>query len=92
MHSKVKPMRNFQLDKMMGFWYVVQYYSSTEETSEYKCMLGELQITSAREVSSFEAHDFTITNSRLIMSTPFVLCRNYAAQSEWLANAIVWFH
>lgn len=45
-------MRNFQLDKMMGFWYVVQYYSSTEETAEYKCMQGELQITSAREVSS----------------------------------------
>lgn len=50
-HSQVKPMRNFQLDKMMGFWHVVQYYSSTEETAEYKCMRGELEITTAKEVS-----------------------------------------
>jgi hypothetical protein len=49
--SQVKPMRNFQLEKMMGFWYVVQYYSSTEETPEYKCMRGELEITDAKEVS-----------------------------------------
>lgn len=45
-------MRNFQLEKMMGSWNVVQYYSSTEETSEYKCMRAELEITDAKEVSS----------------------------------------
>lgn len=45
-------MRNFQLERMMGFWNVVQYYSSTEETSEYKCMRGDLEITNAKEVSS----------------------------------------
>lgn len=45
-------MRNFQLERMMGFWNVVQYYSSTEETAEYKCMRGELEITDAKEVSS----------------------------------------
>lgn len=45
-------MRSVQLEKMMGFWHVVQYYSSTEETSEYKCMRGELQITDTKEVSS----------------------------------------
>lgn len=44
-------MRNFQLEKMMGFWNVVQYYSSTEETGEYKCMSGELEIINAKEVS-----------------------------------------
>lgn len=46
-------MRNFQLERMMGFWNVVQYYSSTEETAEYKCMRGELEITDAKEVSSY---------------------------------------
>lgn len=45
-------MRNFQLEKMMGFWNVIQYYSSTEETAEYKCMRGDLEITDAKEVSS----------------------------------------
>lgn len=54
---QVKPMRNFQLEKMMGFWNVVQYYSSTEETSEYKCMRGDLEITDAKEVS--RALDFS---------------------------------
>jgi hypothetical protein len=48
---QVKPIRNLQLEKMMGFWYVVQYYSSTEETAEYKCMRGDLEITDAKEVS-----------------------------------------
>lgn len=43
-------MRNLQLEKMMGFWHVVQYYSSTEETAEYKCMRGALEITDAMEV------------------------------------------
>lgn len=54
-------MRNFQLDKMMGFWNVVQYYSSTEETAEYKCMRGELEITDAKEVSSFWVLRFHLT-------------------------------
>lgn len=54
---QVKPMRNFQLEKMMGFWNVVQYYSSTEETAEYKCMRGDLEITDAKEVRSDDLFD-----------------------------------
>lgn len=46
----VRPMRNFQIEKMMGFWHVIQYYSSTENTSEYKCMRGILEITDKKEV------------------------------------------
>lgn len=54
-------MRNFQLEKMMGFWHVIQYFSSTEETSEYKCMRGELEITDAKEVSKvLDIPDFSI--------------------------------
>lgn len=45
-------MRNFQLEKMMGYWNIVQYYSSTEETAEYKCMRSDLEITDAKEVIS----------------------------------------
>lgn len=44
-------MRNLQLEKMMGLWNVIQYYSSTEETAEYKCMRGELEITDSMEVN-----------------------------------------
>lgn len=35
---QVKALRNFQIDEIMGFWYVVQYYSSSEEIPEYACM------------------------------------------------------
>lgn len=35
---QVKAMRNFDINKMMGFWYVVQYYASSEEAAEYSCM------------------------------------------------------
>lgn len=34
----VKAIRNFDLGSMMGFWYVVQYYASSEEIPEYGCM------------------------------------------------------
>ncbi|XP_030378819.1 uncharacterized protein LOC115627315 [Scaptodrosophila lebanonensis] len=35
---KVREIRNFDLESMMGFWHVVQYYASTEELPEYACM------------------------------------------------------
>lgn len=31
-------MRNFNVNDMMGFWYVVEYYASSEEALEYSCM------------------------------------------------------
>ncbi|RZF34555.1 hypothetical protein LSTR_LSTR017617 [Laodelphax striatellus] len=34
----VKALRNFDLEKLMGSWYVVQYYASSEEDLSYKCM------------------------------------------------------
>lgn len=35
---QVRARRNFDLDGMMGRWYVIQYYASTEELPEYACM------------------------------------------------------
>ncbi|EDV44587.1 uncharacterized protein Dana_GF20434 [Drosophila ananassae] len=35
---KVKAIRNFDIERMMGCWHVVQYYASTEELPEYACM------------------------------------------------------
>ncbi|XP_055371080.1 uncharacterized protein LOC129605384 [Condylostylus longicornis] len=35
---QVKEIKNFNLESMMGFWYVVQYYASSEELPEYACM------------------------------------------------------
>lgn len=36
--SQVKAIRNFEISGMMGFWYIVQYYASSEEAAEYACM------------------------------------------------------
>lgn len=47
---KVKPMRNLQINDIMGHWFVIQYYSSSEVTPEYKCMLGNLEILDSKEV------------------------------------------
>lgn len=30
---------------MMGFWYVVQYYASSEEAAEYSCMKCNFSIS-----------------------------------------------
>lgn len=38
---QVRAIRNFDLESMMGFWYVVQYYASTEELPEYACMQSD---------------------------------------------------
>lgn len=35
---QVKAMRNFDISGMMGFWYIMQYYASSEELPEYGCM------------------------------------------------------
>eukprot|EP00099_Drosophila_melanogaster_P010827 NP_001285137.1 karl, isoform C [Drosophila melanogaster] len=35
---KVGAIKNFDLERMMGCWHVVQYYASTEELPEYACM------------------------------------------------------
>jgi len=52
---QVKAIRNFDLELMMGHWYVVQYYSSTEESAEYSCM---------RNVFTFSNEDFQVSISQ----------------------------
>ncbi|XP_061389943.1 uncharacterized protein LOC133325136, partial [Musca vetustissima] len=42
----VRAQRNFDLEPMMGNWYVVQYYASTEELPEYACMRSHFTFTS----------------------------------------------
>ncbi|KAJ9576295.1 hypothetical protein L9F63_006839, partial [Diploptera punctata] len=34
----VRPIRNFDLHQLLGSWYVVQYYASSEEALSYGCM------------------------------------------------------
>lgn len=34
----MKAIRAFDINGMMGSWYIVQYYASSEEAVEYACM------------------------------------------------------
>lgn len=38
-------MRNFDVTGMMGFWYIVEYYSSSEEAAEYACMQSNFSMS-----------------------------------------------
>ncbi|KAJ3640954.1 hypothetical protein Zmor_027486 [Zophobas morio] len=42
---KVKAIRNFDLEQMMGRWYVIQYYASSEEALSYRCMRAEFTMS-----------------------------------------------
>uniref|UniRef100_A0A1B0A085 VDE lipocalin domain-containing protein n=1 Tax=Glossina pallidipes TaxID=7398 RepID=A0A1B0A085_GLOPL len=42
----VRALRNFDLEAMMGFWHVIQYYASTEELPEYACMHSHFTFSS----------------------------------------------
>ncbi|XP_031628484.1 apolipoprotein D [Contarinia nasturtii] len=42
---QVKAMRNFNINDMMGTWYVIEYYASSEEAPEYACMKCNFSIS-----------------------------------------------
>ncbi|XP_077285318.1 lipocalin/cytosolic fatty acid-binding protein Karl [Arctopsyche grandis] len=55
----VKAMRNFELKELLGQWYVIQYYASSEEDLSYKCMRAEF--TEDDSISSAFKHMIQIT-------------------------------
>lgn len=57
-------MRNFDITGMMGFWYIVQYYASSEELPEYGCMRCVLSMSPQDyHVCLNHFNVFTIINS-----------------------------
>ncbi|XP_067009105.1 apolipoprotein D [Anabrus simplex] len=56
----VKAIRNFDLQELLGRWFIVQYYASSEEALSYRCMRAEFSMSSARlEVSMNFTYAFT---------------------------------
>lgn len=43
----VKAIRHLRLHDMLGHWYVVQYFASSEELPEYRCMRADLSLSTA---------------------------------------------
>ncbi|GLH13613.1 Apolipoprotein D [Gryllus bimaculatus] len=49
---QVKAIHNFDVHELLGRWFVVQYYASSEEALAYRCMRAELSMPAERlEVS-----------------------------------------
>ncbi|KAK6627942.1 hypothetical protein RUM44_010424 [Polyplax serrata] len=42
---RVKALRNIDLHELMGTWYVVEYYASSEEMPEYSCMKAKFTVS-----------------------------------------------
>ncbi len=53
---QVKAIRNFDLAGFLGFWYVVQYYASSEEAPVYGCMRSMFSMDEDNHVSVFYIH------------------------------------
>lgn len=53
--SQVKAIRNFEINGMMGFWYIIEYYASSEEAAEYACMKCNFSMNTENVQVSWEA-------------------------------------
>ncbi|XP_022903789.2 apolipoprotein D [Onthophagus taurus] len=42
---KVKPINHFDLHKLLGKWYVIQYFATSEEALPYRCMRAEFTMS-----------------------------------------------
>lgn len=58
--AQLQPLIGFLFCQMMGQWFVVQYYASSEEALEYKCMRAVLSLSpQGNEVSLNFTYSFT---------------------------------
>ncbi|KAJ8977162.1 hypothetical protein NQ317_003102 [Molorchus minor] len=55
----VKAIRNFDLEQMLGEWYVIDYYASSEEALSYRCMRANFTIPSLETVNMNFSYSFT---------------------------------
>lgn len=54
---QVKAIRDFDINGMMGSWYIVQYYASSEEAAEYACMKCNFSMNPENVQVSTITHD-----------------------------------
>ncbi|XP_030756855.1 uncharacterized protein LOC115882757 [Sitophilus oryzae] len=56
---KVKAIRNFNIEDLLGQWYVIEYYASSEEALAYRCMRAEFTMSSLEEITMNFTYSFT---------------------------------
>ncbi|CAG9857166.1 unnamed protein product [Phyllotreta striolata] len=55
---KVRAIRNFDLQQLLGEWYVIEYYASSEEALSYRCMRAEFTMASFENVNMNFTYSF----------------------------------
>ena len=53
---------------MLGSWYVVQYYASSEELPEYRCMRADLSLSNPGEGQAAQAQGLGAPGPRVNMN------------------------
>ncbi|XP_072378090.1 apolipoprotein D isoform X1 [Diabrotica undecimpunctata] len=48
---QVRAIRNFDLQEMLGTWYVIEYYASSEEALSYRCMRADFAMSTFENVN-----------------------------------------
>ncbi|XP_060527126.1 uncharacterized protein LOC132702487 [Cylas formicarius] len=56
---KVKAIRNFSIEQLLGKWYVMEYYASSEEALSYRCMQAEFTMASPEDITMNFTYSFT---------------------------------
>ncbi|XP_074041439.1 lipocalin/cytosolic fatty acid-binding protein Karl [Leptinotarsa decemlineata] len=81
---KVKAIRNFDLQEMLGNWFIIEYYASSEEALSYRCMRAEFSMPTEENVNMNFTYSFTDDpmNELLIGNISWVI-PNPAVPAHW---------
>ncbi|XP_056634829.1 apolipoprotein D [Diorhabda sublineata] len=55
---EVRAIRNFDLQEMLGDWYVIEYYASSEEALSYRCMRAEFTMSTFENINMNFTYSF----------------------------------
>ncbi|KAL3280261.1 hypothetical protein HHI36_017756 [Cryptolaemus montrouzieri] len=82
---RVKAIRNFILEDLLGRWYVIEYYASSEEALSYRCMRAEFSASSPQDVTMNFTYSFTDDpiNEILVGNITWVI-PNPARPAHWV--------
>ncbi|XP_066252365.1 apolipoprotein D-like [Euwallacea similis] len=81
---KVKAIRNFDLERLLHEWYVIEYYASSEEALAYRCMRAEFTMSSPDEITMNFTYSFTDDplNEQLIGNITWII-PNHGEPAHW---------
>ncbi|XP_058811511.1 lopap [Topomyia yanbarensis] len=81
---RVRAMRNFDLPAMMGYWYVIQYFASSETLPEYSCMHSSFTTSDGFVTMNF-TYFFSDDPLRNFQQGNITwVIPNYAAPAHWI--------